>query len=158
MMPQSAHLAAYVPANILIISDRASNVSRMIRIVQRIDRTGDGDFEVIRLEHASAGEIVRVINALSAAQGAEGAGGGRVVADERTNSVLVSGEASQRLRFRTLITHLDTPLETGGDTQVRYLRYADARSWRASSRNRPPRLLPGSPARPGPRWRPPTSR
>ncbi len=126
MMPQSAHLAAYVPANILIISDRASNVSRMIRIVQRIDRTGDGDFEVIRLEHASAGEIVRVINALSAAQGAEGAGGGRVVADERTNSVLVSGEASQRLRFRTLITHLDTPLETGGDTQVRYLRYADA--------------------------------
>jgi len=126
MMPQSAHLAAYVPANILIISDRASNVSRMIRIIQRIDRTGDGDFEVIRLEHASAGEIVRVINALSAAQGAEGGGGGRVVADERTNSVLVSGEASQRLRFRTLITHLDTPLETGGDTQVRYLRYADA--------------------------------
>ncbi|HEU0224470.1 MAG TPA: type II secretion system secretin GspD [Steroidobacteraceae bacterium] len=126
MMPQSAHLAAYVPANILIISDRASNVSRMIRIVQRIDRSGDGDFEVIRLEHASAAEIVRVINALSAAQGAEGAGGGRVVADERTNSVLVSGEASQRLRFRTLITHLDTPLETGGDTQVRYLRYADA--------------------------------
>ncbi len=126
MMPQSAHLAAYVPANILIISDRASNVSRMMRIVARIDRTGDGDFEVIRLEHASANEIVRVINALSAAQGAEGAGGGRVVADERTNSVLVSGEASQRLRFRTLITHLDTPLETGGDTQVRYLRYADA--------------------------------
>ncbi|HEY7754488.1 MAG TPA: type II secretion system secretin GspD [Steroidobacteraceae bacterium] len=126
MMPQSAHLAAYVPANILIISDRASNVSRMIRIVARIDRTGDGDFEVIRLEHASASEIVRVINAVSAAQGAEGGGGGRVVADERTNSVLVSGEASQRLRFRTLITHLDTPLETGGDTQVRYLRYADA--------------------------------
>jgi general secretion pathway protein D len=126
MMPQSAHLAAYVPANILIISDRASNVNRMIRIVARIDRTGDGDFEVIRLENASASEIVRVINALSAAQGAEGGGGGRVVADERTNSVLVSGEASQRLRFRTLITHLDTPLETGGDTQVRYLRYADA--------------------------------
>ncbi|MGQ0383337.1 MAG: type II secretion system secretin GspD, partial [Gammaproteobacteria bacterium] len=126
MMPQAAHLAAYVPGNILIISDRASNVNRMIRIVARIDRTGDGDFEVIRLEHASASEIVRVINAISAAQGAEGGGAGRVVADERTNSVLVSGEASQRLRFRSLITHLDTPLETGGDTQVRYLRYADA--------------------------------
>jgi general secretion pathway protein D len=126
MMPQAAHLAAYVPANILIIADRAANVNRMMRIVARIDRTGDGDFEVIRLEHASAGEIVRVINALSAAQGGEAGGAGRVVADERTNSVLVSGEASQRLRFRTLIAHLDTPLETGGDTQVRYLRYADA--------------------------------
>jgi general secretion pathway protein D len=40
--------------------------------------------------------------------------------------VLVSGERSQRLRLRTLVTHLDTPLEAGGDTQVRYLRYADA--------------------------------
>ena len=126
MMPQSAHLAAYPSANMLIISDRASNVNRMIRIVARIDRTGDGDFEVIRLEHASASEIVRVINALSSAQGADAAAGARVVADERTNSVLISGESSQRLRFRTLITHLDTPLEAGGDTQVRYLRYADA--------------------------------
>ncbi len=126
MMPQSAHLAAYPSANMLIISDRASNVNRMIRIIARIDRTGDGDLEVIRLEHASANEIVRVINALNSAQGADAAGGARVVADERTNSVLVSGESSQRLRLRTVITHLDTPLEAGGDTQVRYLRYADA--------------------------------
>ena len=44
-----------------------------------------------------------------------------VVADDRTNSVLVSGEKSQRLRLRTLVAHLDTPLEAGGDTQVRYL-------------------------------------
>ena len=126
MMPQSAHLAAYPSANMLIISDRASNVSRMMRIIARIDRTGDGDFEMIRLEHASSTDIVRVINALNAAQGADSAAGARIVADERTNSVLISGETSQRLRFRTLITHLDTPLEAGGDTQVRYLRYADA--------------------------------
>ena len=126
MMPQSAHLAAYPASNMLILSDRAANVSRMIRIIQRIDRSGDGDFEVIRLEHASATDIVRVVNSLSAAQGAEAAGGARVVADERTNSVLLSGETSQRLRFRTIITHLDTPLEAGGDTQVRYLNYADA--------------------------------
>jgi general secretion pathway protein D len=126
MMPQSAHLAAYPSANMLIISDRAANVNRIMRIVQRIDRTGDGDIEVIRLEHASASEIVRVINSLSSAQGADAAGAARVVADERTNSVLVSGEQSQRLRFRTIVTHLDTPLEAGGDTQVRYLNYADA--------------------------------
>jgi general secretion pathway protein D len=126
MMPQAAHLAAYPASNMLIISDRASNVNRMMRIISRIDRSGDGDFEVIRLEHASSNDIVRVINAVSGAQGAEGGGSARVVADERTNSVLISGEASQRLRFRTIITHLDTPLEAGGDTQVRYLRYADA--------------------------------
>jgi general secretion pathway protein D len=126
MMPQSAHLAAYPSTNMLIISDRASNVNRIMRIVQRIDHSGDGDIEVIRLEHASANEIVRVINSLAAAQGADAAGAARVVADERTNSVLLSGEESARLRFRTLVAHLDTPLEAGGDTQVRYLRYADA--------------------------------
>jgi general secretion pathway protein D len=126
MMPQSAHLAAYPSANMLILSDRASNVNRIMRIIQRIDRSGDGDIEVIRLEHASANEIVRVVNSLAAAQGADAAGAARVVADERTNSILVSGEQSQRLRFRTLVAHLDTPLEAGGDTQVRYLRYADA--------------------------------
>ena len=79
-----------------------------MRIIQRIDRSGDGDIEVIRLEHASANEIVRVVNSLAAAQGADAAGASRVVADERTNSILVSGEQSQRLRFRTLVAHLDT--------------------------------------------------
>ena len=126
LIPQYGHLAAYPSANMLIISDRASNVNRMVRIIGRIDRSGDGDIEVIRLEHASASEIVRVVNSLNAAQGADAGSSARIVADERTNSVLVGGEASQRLRFRTLIAHLDTPLESGGDTQVRYLRYADA--------------------------------
>ena len=50
----------------------------------------------------------------------------RVVADDRTNSVLISGDPAQRLRIATWIAHLDTPLENGGDTQVLYLKYADA--------------------------------
>jgi general secretion pathway protein D len=49
-----------------------------------------------------------------------------LVADARTNSVLIGGDKSERLRLRALIAHLDSPLEAGGDTQVRYLRYADA--------------------------------
>ncbi len=128
LIPQYGHLAAYPTSNMLIISDRAANVNRMMKIIQRIDQTGDEQIEVIPMEHASATEVVRIVTSLSAGAAAEGAGGPnvKVVADDRTNSVLVSGERSQRLRLRTLITHLDTPLEAGGDTQVRYLRYADA--------------------------------
>jgi general secretion pathway protein D len=126
LIPQYGHLAAYPSSNILIISDRASNVNRMVRIIERIDQGGDAEIDVIRLEHASAAEIVRVVNQLASAQGAEAGTGARLVADDRTNSVLLSGEAGQRLRMKTLIAHLDTPLESGGDTQVRYLRYADA--------------------------------
>jgi len=128
LIPQYGHLAAYPASNMLIISDRASNVNRMGRIIQRIDQTGDEKIDVIPLQHASATEIVRIVNNLTAGAAAEGGGMPTVkmVADDRTNSILVSGEASQRLRLKTLITHLDTPLEAGGDTQVRYLRYADA--------------------------------
>jgi general secretion pathway protein D len=128
LIPQYGHLAAYPSSNMLIISDRAANVSRMVRIIQRIDQTGDENIDVIPMQHASASEVVRIVNSLYVATGAEGGGAPTVkmVADDRTNSVLVSGETSQRLRLKTLITHLDTPLEAGGDTQVRYLRYADA--------------------------------
>lgn len=127
LIPQYGHLAAHPASNMLIISDRAANVKRMIRIIRRIDQAGDEDFDVVRLEHASAAEIVRVLTSLN--QGARtdaGAAAPTVVADDRTNSVLIGGEKARRLRIRALITHLDTPLEDGGDTRVRYLRYADA--------------------------------
>ena len=126
MIAQYGHLAAYPASNILIISDHASNVNRIMRIIQRIDQTSGQDPEIISLQNAGAAEIVRVVNSLY--QGANAAEGAtiKVVADERSNSVLIAGEQSQRLRVRALIAHLDTPLETGGDTRVRYLHYADA--------------------------------
>lgn len=127
LIPQYGQLAAYPASNILIISDRAANVNRIIRIIRRIDQVGDQDVEVVPLQNASAAEIVRVINALyQGAAAAEGGQAAKVVADERSNSVLIGGDQSQRLRIRALVAHLDTPLESGGDTQVRYLRYADA--------------------------------
>ncbi len=130
LIPQYGHLVAHQGSNTLIISDRANNVDRMVRIIQRIDQGGsDDDYEIVRLENASAAEIVRVVNSLNATPGQQADAPGvtaRLVADDRTNSVLISGEKSQRLRLRTLVTHLDTPLESGGDTQVWYLNYADA--------------------------------
>jgi general secretion pathway protein D len=125
MMPQYAHLAAYPAGNILILTDHASNVNRMIRIIRRIDQVGNQDVEIVPLTHAGAAEIVRVVNALYAGASAEG-GAVKVVADERSNSVLIGGDQAQRLRLRALIAHLDTPLESGGDTRVRYLHYANA--------------------------------
>jgi general secretion pathway protein D len=126
MMPQYAHLAAYPAANILIVSDRASNVSRITRIVRRVDQVGDQAVEVVPLEHASASETARVVNALYQQAGAEGGVNVKVVADDRANNVLISGDVAQRLRVRTLIASLDSPLKSGGDTRVRYLRFANA--------------------------------
>src|ERR1700723_200028 len=127
LVPTYGHLAAYPGGNMLIISDRASNVSRVVRIIQRMDESGDEPIEVIALHNASAADIVRVVNSLNQGQGAEGGSAPvKIVADDRTNSILLTGEKSQRLRLKALIVDMDTPLATGGDTQVRYLRYADA--------------------------------
>ena len=127
LIPQYGHLAAHPGSNMLIISDRASNTDRMVRIIRRIDQSNDEDIEVVRLEHASATEIVRVLTSLTQTPRADGVPvTTTLVSDARTNSVLIGGDRSERLRLRALIAHLDTPLEDGGDTQVRYLRYADA--------------------------------
>ena len=99
----------------------------MVSIIRRIDQANDEDIEVVRLEHASSAEIVRIMTQLTSQPRADGAPVSiSLVADARTNSVLIGGDKSERLRLRALIAHLDTPLEDGGDTQVRYLRYADA--------------------------------
>ena len=127
LLPQYGHLVAHAGSNMLIISDRAANVARMIAIIRRIDQASDEDIEVVRLQHASASEIVRIMTALTQTQRSDGAPvTTSLVADARTNSVLIGGDRNERLRLRTLIAHLDTPLDEGGDTQVRYLRYADA--------------------------------
>ncbi|HKS56139.1 MAG TPA: type II secretion system secretin GspD [Steroidobacteraceae bacterium] len=152
LIPQYGHLVAYPPSNMLIISDRASNVSRMMRIIQRIDQGGDEEIDIVRLENASASEIVRVVNALNQGPGqqAEVASvSARLVADDRTNSVLISGEKAQRLRLKTLVTHLDTPLETGGDTRVRYLNYADAEQIAGKLKEQVTGITQGAPGAPG---------
>jgi general secretion pathway protein D len=130
LVPQQGHLAAYPATNVLIISDRANNVERLVSIISRIDKVSDSEIEVITLEHASAAEVVRVLTSLNravpGAQGGGGADGPILVADERTNSVLLGGDHADRLRTRAIISHLDTPLDSGGNTDVIYLRYAEA--------------------------------
>jgi len=131
LVPQQGHLAAYPATNVLIISDRASNVGRLLTIIRRIDQVSDSEIEVITLQHASATEVVRVLTSLNraapkAAKAPATASNQVLVADERTNSVLLGGDRSSRLRMRAIISHLDTPLDAGGNTDVVYLHYAEA--------------------------------
>lgn len=127
LVPQYGHLAAHQGSNMLIISDRAANVERMVSIIRRIDQSSDDEIEVVPLLHASSSEVVRVLTALTQVPRPDGIPvTTSLVADARTNSVLIGGDKTERLRLRALVAHLDTPLEDGGDTQVRYLRYANA--------------------------------
>ncbi len=125
LIAQYGNLAPVPGTNTLIITDRASNVNRIMRIIARVDQASDANIEIIPLQNSTAADIVRTMTALTTGQtGADGAMPSRVVADERSNSVLISGDSAQRLRIATLIAHLDTPVENGGDTQVIFLHYA----------------------------------
>lgn len=129
LIPQQGHLAAYPPTNVLILTDHAANIQRLVAIISRIDVAGSEDIEVMPLQHAAAAEVVRILLALEAKadKGAPEGDKPKLVADDRTNSILMTAARSDRLRLRAIISHLDTPLETGGNTHVIYLRYANAK-------------------------------
>lgn len=113
--------------NRLVITERAANAERLLRLIARIDTASGNEVEVIALDHANAAEVARTLSQLDASSGANAAGNApRLVADARSNSVLLSGNPGQRLRLRTLVAHLDTPVTDGDYTQVIYLHNAKA--------------------------------
>ncbi|MFS1436926.1 type II secretion system secretin GspD [Shewanella sp. 10N.286.48.A6] len=119
----------YDPSNVLMISGRAAVVNKLVEIVRRVDKQGDTAVEVVSLEYASAGEIVRIVDTLyrSTANQAQMPGQApKVVADERMNAVIVSGDEKSRQRVVDLIRRLDAEQANTGNTKVRYLRYAKA--------------------------------
>jgi len=130
LVPQQAHMAAYAPSNAIIISDVSSNIDRIRDIIQRMDNSAVQETDIVRLEYAVADDVVRMLDQLSKSE-AKQSGGSEpelfLVADGRTNSVLVNGDEIERARMRRLISHLDTPLEQSGNVKVVYLEYAEAK-------------------------------
>lgn len=119
----------YDPSNVLMITGRAATVNKLVEIVQKVDQQGDVETQVVNLKHASASEIVRIVDTLYRSSGNQAQMPGqapKVVADERINAVIVSGDEKSRERVVALIKKLDEEQASNGNTKVRYLRYANA--------------------------------
>jgi general secretion pathway protein D len=129
LVPQQAHMAAYAPSNAIIISDVSANIDKIRDIIERMDKSAVQKTDIIKLRYAVAEDVVTMLEQLnkSAAKQAGGEQEVLLVADARTNSVLVSGDELERARLRKLVTHLDTPLEQSGNVKVIYLQYAEAK-------------------------------
>jgi len=127
LVPQQAHMAAFAPSNAIIISDVASNIDRIAAIIERMDRTAVQETEVIKLRYGVAEDVVRMLDQLNKSEAQQGSEVEvLLVADSRTNSVLVSADELERARMTRLIRHLDTPLEQSGNVKVIYLQYSKA--------------------------------
>jgi general secretion pathway protein D len=122
-------MAAYAPSNAIIISDLAANIERIRVIIENMDQSAVQQTDIVTLEYAVAEDVVRMLDELTKTE-AKQAGAAEpevwLVPDKRTNSVLVSGDELERARIRSLIKHLDTPLEQSGNVKVVYLEYAQA--------------------------------
>lgn len=128
LVPQQAHMAAYAPSNAIIISDLRSNINRILEIIERMDRSAIQTTEVIKLRYGVAEDLVQMLNALEKSKGEEGTADKEVtlVADKRTNSVVVTADEMNVQRIRHLVDVLDTPLEQSGNVKVIYLEYSNA--------------------------------
>lgn len=126
LVPQQGHLAAYAPTNTLIITDHTGNIQRLMKIISGVDQPDSNELDIIQLKHASASELVRIVTSLYQSKAKAETEKITIASDDRTNSILISGDRSDRLKIKTTIMHLDIPLEDGGNTQVIYLKYAKA--------------------------------
>lgn len=132
LVPQYGHLAAVGSANALIISDHVSNIQRIEAIIARIDGADSDQVEVIELEHAFAADLVKLLKDMTGKSQSGGrgkqAGSVTMIADERTNNVIIKGDQSSRQRLRRLVRELDVPQDESGSVQVIRLAHADAES------------------------------
>ena len=131
LMPQFAHIAAIQGTNALIVSDRASNIYQIETIVRNLDGTGQNDIEAISLQSSQAEEIIKQLEVMSATGASKDFVGSRVriVADARTNRILIKGDPNTRKRLRNIIEMLDVPsADRLGGLKVFKLKYASAKS------------------------------
>lgn len=131
LMPQFAHLAAVAGTNALIVSDRATNIYQLENIVRNLDGTGQNDIEAISLQSSQAEEIIGLLETMSATGASKDFIGSRVrvVADNRTNRILIKGDPDSRKRLRQMIEMLDVPSAARlGGLKVFRLKYASAKN------------------------------
>lgn len=131
LMPQFAHLAAVAGTNALIVSDRAANIYQLENIVRNLDGTGQNDIEAISLQSSQAEEIIGLLETMSATGASKDFIGSRVriIADNRTNRILIKGDPDSRKRLRQMIEMLDVPsADRLGGLKVFRLKYASAKN------------------------------
>lgn len=126
------YIGAYPGNNTLVITDYASNVARVAKVIAAIDIAPSQDIQAIKLQHASAIDLATTINKLMPETQANTTTPGAspkltVAVEPRTNSLLLRADSPALItRVRALVASIDTPTANGGNIHVVYLRNAEA--------------------------------
>ncbi len=152
-MPANSRIIPYEQTNTVIVTDTGSNIAKLQRLLEILDIEGyDAGIEVIGVKYASAADIAKLIDTLLPGQAAVAgpggsprfAGGGgkftarrtkeggivnTIIADERTNTLIVHANQKGTDQVRELVAKLDQKLPAvtgGGRVHVVYLQFAEA--------------------------------
>lgn len=128
LVPQYGHLTTYEPSNALIITDTRANVARMNELVVQLDKIGMTHTDVVPLKYANAADVVAMLTQLEKPDPNRGMTTSPpvIVADKRTNAVVISGDDLTRQRLKLLVDDLDRPQTRNNNVRVFYLKYAKA--------------------------------
>ncbi|NGZ87560.1 type II secretion system secretin GspD [Duganella aceris] len=117
--------------NSVVVTDYADNLKRLAKIVAALDAPAVADLDVIPVRYAIASDLASMVNKLldgsSAGGGGDAAGKTSVLADPRTNSVILRAPSAARSNLaKSLISKLDQPTQELGNVHVVYLKNAEA--------------------------------
>lgn len=127
MVAPNNTIAAHAGNNTLVITDYADNLDRVAEVIARIDTPTSISTDVIPIEYGVALDVAALAQQLLESSGADQIKQVNIVADPRSNSVLVRASTPERLKLaRDLILRIDTPESRAGNLHVVYLRNAHA--------------------------------
>jgi general secretion pathway protein D len=135
LISKNSVIVSYEPTRTLIVTDVESNIKRLLRIVRAIDVAGIGEeVSVIPIIHATASTLSKSLNDIFQTRVRTRTRKGtpaqpiiRIVADERTNSLITLATEDDTQKIKDLVALLDKPIPRGeGDIHVYYLQNANA--------------------------------
>ena len=127
MVPPNNPINAYPGNNTLVVTDYADNLERIAQVIARIDVPSSIDTDVVPVQSGIATDIAILASQLLDTQSSDPTQRIAVVADPRSNSVLVRSGSPARTRLaRDLILKLDAQQNRAGNLHVVYMRNAQA--------------------------------
>ncbi|WP_458131105.1 type II secretion system secretin GspD [Pseudomonas sp. R3-41] len=126
LVSANGYVGPSVSSNALVVTDTAANVQRLADVVRQLDSGRNRNHLVVRLRHAQAGDIAPLMEASVGKR--EGDMAGVVIADARSNRLVIIGPPAVRQRLVDLARSLDVPAAASQDNaRVIRLRHSDAK-------------------------------
>ena len=112
LIPQYGHIAAVAEPNIVIISDHADNILRLMRIIEQIDVAEEDEIVVVPLQEAWVETVVELLERLAPSQiggSATGPQSIQIIANKRNNSLIVRGKPRPVAEILKIVELIDKP-------------------------------------------------